>query len=397
MASSLLEQISTRLEDLQQEGLFKAEHVLSSPQHASVKTEEGRELLNFCANNYLGLSNHPELVRAASSALEKYGFGMSSVRFICGTQTVHKQLETRLSEFLGMEETILYSSCFDANAGLFETLLGEEDAVISDSLNHASIIDGIRLCKAQRFRYQNNDLDDLEAKLEEASNARHRMIVTDGVFSMDGIIAKLPGICDLAEKFNALVAVDDSHAVGFMGEKGRGTHEHHQVMNRVDLITGTLGKALGGASGGYTSGKRELIEWLRQRSRPYLFSNTLAPVIAATSLTVLDLIENSPGLRKKLHQNTAYFRKNLEGLGFQIVPGEHPILPVMLGDAKVSQEMASRLFDHGIYAVSFSYPVVPREKARIRLQMSAAHELHHLDRALDAFAKVGRQMKIIPD
>ena len=397
MASSLLEQISTRLEDLQQEGLFKAEHVMSSPQHASVKTEEGRELLNFCANNYLGLSNHPELVRAASSALEKYGFGMSSVRFICGTQTVHKQLETRLSEFLGMEETILYSSCFDANAGLFETLLGEEDAVISDSLNHASIIDGIRLCKAQRFRYQNNDLDDLEAKLEEASNARHRMIVTDGVFSMDGIIAKLPGICDLAEKYNALVAVDDSHAVGFMGEKGRGTHEHHQVMNRVDLITGTLGKALGGASGGYTSGKRELIEWLRQRSRPYLFSNTLAPVIAATSLTVLDLIENSPGLRKKLHQNTAYFRKNLEGLGFQIVPGEHPILPVMLGDAKVSQEMASRLFDHGIYAVSFSYPVVPREKARIRLQMSAAHEQHHLDRALDAFAKVGRQMKIIPD
>lgn len=397
MASSLLEQISTRLEDLQQEGLFKAEHVLSSPQHASVKTEEGRELLNFCANNYLGLSNHPELVRAASSALEKYGFGMSSVRFICGTQTVHKQLETRLSEFLGMEETILYSSCFDANAGLFETLLGEEDAVISDSLNHASIIDGIRLCKAQRFRYQNNDLDDLEAKLEEASNARHRMIVTDGVFSMDGIIAKLPGICDLAEKYNALVAVDDSHAVGFMGEKGRGTHEHHQVMNRVDLITGTLGKALGGASGGYTSGKRELIEWLRQRSRPYLFSNTLAPVIAATSLTVLDLLENSSGLRKKLHQNTAYFRKNLERLGFQIVPGEHPILPVMLGDAKVSQEMASRLFNHGIYAVSFSYPVVPREKARIRLQMSAAHEQHHLDRALDAFAKVGRQMKIIPD
>ena len=397
MVSSLLEQISTRLEDLQQEGLFKAEHVLSSPQHASVKTEDGRELLNFCANNYLGLSNHPELVRAASSALEKYGFGMSSVRFICGTQTVHKQLETRLSEFLGMEETILYSSCFDANAGLFETLLGEEDAVISDSLNHASIIDGIRLCKAQRFRYQNNDLDDLEAKLQEASNARHRMIVTDGVFSMDGIIAKLPGICDLAEKYNALVAVDDSHAVGFMGEKGRGTHEHHQVMNRVDLITGTLGKALGGASGGYTSGKRELIEWLRQRSRPYLFSNTLAPVIAATSLTVLDLIENSPGLRKKLHQNTAYFRKKMEGLGFQIVPGEHPILPVMLGDAKVSQEMASLLFDHGIYAVSFSYPVVPREKARIRLQMSAAHEQHHLDRALDAFAKVGRQMKIIPD
>ena len=396
MTSTLLKQISTQLEDLQQEGFFKTEHVLSSPQQASVKTQENRELLNFCANNYLGLSNHPQLVKEASNALERYGFGMSSVRFICGTQTVHKQLETRLSDFLGMEETILYSSCFDANAGLFETLFGEEDAVISDSLNHASIIDGIRLCKAQRFRYKNNDLFDLEAKLQQASIARHRLIVTDGVFSMDGIIAKLPGICDLAEKFDALVAVDDSHAVGFMGEKGRGTHEHHQVMNRVDLITGTLGKALGGASGGYTSGKRELIEWLRQRSRPYLFSNTLAPVIAATSLTVLDLLENSPELREKLHQNTAYFRKNLEGLGFQIVPGEHPILPVMLGDAKVSQEMASRLFDHGIYAVSFSYPVVPREKARIRLQMSAAHEQHHLDQALDAFAKVGRQMKIIP-
>ena len=396
MTSTLLKQISTQLEDLQQEGFFKTEHVLSSPQQASVKTQENREVLNFCANNYLGLSNHPQLVKEASNALERYGFGMSSVRFICGTQTVHKQLETRLSDFLGMEETILYSSCFDANAGLFETLFGEEDAVISDSLNHASIIDGIRLCKAQRFRYKNNDLVDLEAKLQQASIARHRLIVTDGVFSMDGIIAKLPGICDLAEKFDALVAVDDSHAVGFMGEKGRGTHEHHQVMNRVDLITGTLGKALGGASGGYTSGKRELIEWLRQRSRPYLFSNTLAPVIAATSLTVLDLLENSPELREKLHQNTAYFRKNLEGLGFQIVPGEHPILPVMLGDAKVSQEMASRLFDHGIYAVSFSYPVVPREKARIRLQMSAAHEQHHLDQALDAFAKVGRQMKIIP-
>ena len=396
MTSTLLKQISTQLEDLQQEGFFKTEHVLSSPQQASVKTQENRELLNFCANNYLGLSNHPQLVKEASNALERYGFGMSSVRFICGTQTVHKQLETRLSDFLGMEETILYSSCFDANAGLFETLFGEEDAVISDSLNHASIIDGIRLCKAQRFRYKNNDLFDLEAKLQQASIARHRLIVTDGVFSMDGIIAKLPGICDLAEKFDALVAVDDSHAVGFMGEKGRGTHEHHQVMNRVDLITGTLGKALGGASGGYTSGKRELIEWLRQRSRLYLFSNTLAPVIAATSLTVLDLLENSPELREKLHQNTAYFRKNLEGLGFQIVPGEHPILPVMLGDAKVSQEMASRLFDHGIYAVSFSYPVVPREKARIRLQMSAAHEQHHLDQALDAFAKVGRQMKIIP-
>ena len=396
MTPTLQEQISSQLADLQQEGLFKAERVICSPQHATVKMEEEKELLNFCANNYLGLSNHPELLASATKALETYGFGMSSVRFICGTQTVHKQLEARLSEFLGMEDTILYSSCFDANAGLFETLLGEEDAVISDALNHASIIDGIRLCKAQRFRYQNSNLEDLEAKLKLASKSRHRMIITDGVFSMDGIIAKLPGICDLAEKYHALLAVDDSHAVGFMGEKGRGTHEFHRVMDRVDLITGTLGKALGGASGGYTSGRRELIEWLRQRSRPYLFSNTLAPVIAATSLSVLDLLETNPGLRQKLHQNTTYFLKNLEALGFEIVPGQHPILPVMLGDAKVSQEMASRLFDHGIYAVSFSFPVVPREKARIRLQMSAAHEQEHLDQALTAFARVGREMKIIP-
>ncbi len=396
MTPTLQEQISSQLADLQQEGLFKSERVICSPQHATVKMDERKELLNFCANNYLGLSNHPELLASATKALETYGFGMSSVRFICGTQTVHKQLEARLSEFLGMEDTILYSSCFDANAGLFETLLGEEDAVISDALNHASIIDGIRLCKAQRFRYQNSNLEDLEAKLKLASKSRHRMIITDGVFSMDGIIAKLPGICDLAEKYHALLAVDDSHAVGFMGEKGRGTHEFHRVMDRVDLITGTLGKALGGASGGYTSGRRELIEWLRQRSRPYLFSNTLAPVIAATSLSVLDLLETNPGLRQKLHQNTTYFRKNLEALGFEIVPGQHPILPVMLGDAKVSQEMASRLFDHGIYAVSFSFPVVPREKARIRLQMSAAHEQEHLDQALTAFARVGREMKIIP-
>ena len=396
MTPTLQEQISSQLADLQQEGLFKAERVISSPQHATVKMEKGKELLNFCANNYLGLSNHPELLASATKALETYGFGMSSVRFICGTQTVHKQLEARLSEFLGMEDTILYSSCFDANAGLFETLLGEEDAVISDALNHASIIDGIRLCKAQRFRFQNSDLEDLETKLKLASKSRHRLIVTDGVFSMDGIIARLPGICDLAQKYHALVAVDDSHAVGFMGEKGRGTHEFHRVMDRVDLITGTLGKALGGASGGYTSGRRELIEWLRQRSRPYLFSNTLAPVIAATSLSVLDLLETNPGLRQKLHQNTAYFRKNLEALGFEIVPGQHPILPVMLGDAKVSQKMASRLFDYGIYAVSFSFPVVPREKARIRLQMSAAHEQEHLDQALTAFTTVGREMKIIP-
>ena len=395
MSQLLYQEITKQLEELHGEGLYKNERVLASPQQAAVRVEEGREVLNFCANNYLGLSNHPVLISAAQKAIGKYGFGMSSVRFICGTQTVHKQLESRLSEFLGMEDTILYSSCFDANAGLFETLLGPEDAVISDALNHASIIDGIRLCKARRFRYANSDLADLEAKLKEAAGCRYRLIVTDGVFSMDGIIAELPGICELAERHNSLVAVDDSHAVGFMGAQGRGTHEHHGVMGRIDLITGTLGKALGGASGGYTSGRRELIEWLRQRSRPYLFSNSLAPVIAATSLSVLDLLQTSGDLRERLHANSAYFRKELENLGFETIPGDHPIIPVMLGDAVLSERMASGLLEEDIYAVSFSYPVVPKGKARIRLQMSAAHEREHLDRALQAFAKVGREMGII--
>ena len=391
----LYQEITKQLEELHGEGLYKNERVLDSPQQAAVRVEEGREVLNFCANNYLGLSNHPVLISAAQKAIGKYGFGMSSVRFICGTQTVHKQLESRLSEFLGMEDSILYSSCFDANTGLFETLLGSEDAVISDSLNHASIIDGIRLCKARRFRYANSDLADLEAKLKEAAGCRYRLIVTDGVFSMDGIIAELPGICELAERHNSLVAVDDSHAVGFMGAQGRGTHEHHGVMGRIDLITGTLGKALGGASGGYTSGRRELIEWLRQRSRPYLFSNSLAPVIAATSMKVLDLLQTSGDLRERLHANSAYFRKELENLGFETIPGDHPIIPVMLGDAVLSERMASGLLEEDIYAVSFSYPVVPKGKARIRLQMSAAHEREHLDRALQAFAKVGLEMGII--
>ena len=391
----LYQEITKQLEELHGEGLYKNERVLSSPQQATVRLEEGREVLNFCANNYLGLSNHPDLISAAQEALGEFGFGLSSVRFICGTQTVHKQLESRLSEFLGMEDTILYSSCFDANAGLFETLLDSEDAVISDALNHASIIDGIRLCKARRFRYANSDLADLEVKLKEAGSCRHRLIVTDGVFSMDGIIAELPGICELAERHNTLVAVDDSHAVGFMGAQGRGTHEHHGVMGRIDLITGTLGKALGGASGGYTSGRRELIEWLRQRSRPYLFSNSLAPVIAATSLSVLDLLQTSGDLRERLHANSAYFRRELENLGFETIPGEHPIIPVMLRDAVLSERMASGLLEEDIYVISFSYPVVPKGKARIRLQMSAAHERKHLDRALQAFAKVGREMGII--
>ncbi len=397
MSKQLQSELARQTAELHDTGLYKHERVIQTPQQASVLVDDGREVLNFCANNYLGLANHPRLIETAKQALDEYGYGMSSVRFICGTQTVHKQLENRLSEFLGTEDTILYSSCFDANAGLFETLLGEEDAVISDELNHASIIDGIRLCKARRFRFKNKDLGDLENKLEESKAARHRLIVSDGVFSMDGIIADLSGICDLAERHRALVMVDDSHAVGFMGENGRGTHEYHRVMDRVDLITGTLGKALGGASGGYTSGRHELVEWLRQRSRPYLFSNSLAPVIAATSLAVLDLLQSGNELRCKLHENSRYFRGELENLGFDLVPGEHPIIPVMLADAVLSQRMATGLLDKGIYAVSFSYPVVPRGRARIRLQMSAAHEKSHLDRAIEAFAKVGRELGVIAE
>lgn len=387
--------IADRLDGLRTDGLYKTERVIATPQDGSVRLSDGAQVINLCANNYLGLSDHPELVAAGKAALDRYGYGMSSVRFICGTQAPHKALEARISEFLGMEDTILYSSCFDANTGLFETILGPEDAVVSDALNHASIIDGIRLCKAKRLRYANSDMDDLEAKLREAEGCRHILIATDGVFSMDGYIARLGDICDLAERYGAMVMVDDSHAVGFMGAGGRGTPEHCGVMDRVDLITGTLGKALGGASGGYTSGKREVIDWLRQRSRPYLFSNALAPVIAETSLTVLDLIERDAALRTRLWRNTAHFRERMGALGFEILPGSHPIAPVMLRDPVLAQKMAAKLGEHGVFVAAFSFPVVPKGQDRIRTQMSAAHSLETLDRAIDAFAEVGRTLGVI--
>jgi glycine C-acetyltransferase len=395
MQNSFTNHLAEEIQKLKEAGLYKSERIIVSPQQAKIKISTGDEVINMCANNYLGLANHPELIATAEKAIARYGFGMSSVRFICGTQNIHKELEKRISQFLGFEDTILYSSCFDANGGLFEALLEADDAIISDALNHASIIDGVRLCKAQRFRYNNNDMADLEQKLQEAKNCRYKMIVTDGVFSMDGIIANLAAICDLAKKYNALVVVDDSHAVGFIGEKGRGTHEYRNVMGKVDIITGTLGKALGGASGGYTSGKKEVIDWLRNKSRPYLFSNTLAPAITATSIKVIDLLESNDDLRKKLKTNAAYFRKGLESLGFNLVPGEHPIIPVMLGDAKLAKTMADKLLSEGIYAIGFSFPVVPQGKARIRTQVSAAHEIAHLDKALAAFAKVGRELGII--
>ena len=391
----LINHLTQEIEQLKEAGLYKHERVITSPQNAEISVDSGEHVVNFCANNYLGLSDSPALIAAGQKALEEYGFGMSSVRFICGTQTIHKALEQRLSHFLGMEDTILYSSCFDANGGLFETLLGPEDAIISDSLNHASIIDGVRLCKAKRFRYENNNMQDLEAKLQEAKDARFKIIATDGVFSMDGIIADLKTICDLADKYDAMVMVDDSHSVGFMGKHGRGTHEYCDVMDRVDIITGTLGKALGGASGGYTSGRKEVIDWLRNRSRPYLFSNSLAPMITAVSISVLDMLENSTELRDKVHANSLYFRQGLTDLGFDLTPGEHPIIPVMLGDAKIAAEMSNRLLEKGIYVVGFSYPVVPKGQARIRTQMSAAHTKEHLDLAIAAFADVGKAMKII--
>lgn len=393
--TQILANLSKQLAELKETGLFKAERIITSAQQALIKLADGREVINFCANNYLGLANNPEIIAAAKDAFTHHGFGMASVRFICGTQDLHKELEQHLSHFLGTEDTILYSSCFDANGGLFETILGEEDAVISDALNHASIIDGVRLCKAQRFRYANNDMNDLEQQLKAAKNCRYRLIATDGVFSMDGIIANLQKICDLAEQYDALVMVDDSHAVGFMGAKGRGTPEYCKVMDRIHIITGTLGKALGGASGGYTSGRKEIIAWLRQRSRPYLFSNSLAPMIAAASIKVLELLEGSDHLRKKLHENSAYFRRGLTELGFNIVPGEHPIIPVMLGDAKLASEMADQLLKENIYVIGFSFPVVPKGQARIRTQISAAHERSHLDKALTAFAKVGHNLKVI--
>ncbi len=378
--------LENTINEIRDAGLYKSERVLEGPQDARIDVG-GREVLNMCANNYLGLSDHPAIVEAARKSLDEWGYGLSSVRFICGTQAIHKELERKISEFLGTEDTILYTSCFDANGGLFETLLGEEDAVISDELNHASIIDGVRLCKAQRFRYKNSDMADLEAKLEEARGSRFRMIATDGVFSMDGYIAKLPEICDLAEKHDALVMVDDSHAVGFMGKTGRGTHEHHDVMDRIDVITGTLGKALGGASGGYTSGKKEMIELLRQRSRPYLFSNSVAPPIVAASIAAIDLLTGSTELRDKLMENTSYFRKKIAGIGLEVLPGEHPIVPVMFGEAQPAVNMANALLEKGVYVIPFSFPVVPKGKARIRTQVSAAHSKDDLDFAVEKFAE----------
>jgi len=386
MASSTLQtDLQGRMQELRDQGLYKREHVIDTPQADMVEVEDAGRVLNLCANNYLGLASHPDIVAAAHAALDRWGFGMASVRFICGTQRIHRDLEQRLSGFLGTEDTILYSSCFDANGGLFETLLGPEDAVISDELNHASIIDGIRLCKAQRLRYRNSDMDELEARLQEASGARYRLIATDGVFSMDGYVARLGDICDLADRYDALVMVDDSHAVGFVGEGGRGTHELHGVIDRVDIITGTLGKAMGGASGGYTSARREIVELLRQRSRPYLFSNSIAPPVAGATMTALDLIERSADLRETLRRNTEHFRSRMTELGFDILAGDHPIVPVMVGDAAQAGRIADALIRRGVYAVAFSYPVVPQGKARIRTQMSAAHTIEELDFAVEQF------------
>ncbi|KJF87280.1 glycine C-acetyltransferase [Photobacterium phosphoreum] len=397
MSSAFYKQINQQIEDVKAEGLYKSERIITSAQKAAVSIQSGEEVLNFCANNYLGLANHPELIAAAKAGMDQHGFGMASVRFICGTQDAHKELEQKLSTFLGMEDTILYTSCFDANTGLFETILGAEDAIISDALNHASIIDGVRLCKAMRFRYSNNNMEELEQQLIAAkeAGARHTLIVTDGVFSMDGVVANLPAICDLAEKYGALVMVDDSHAVGFMGANGRGTHEHHNVMDRIDIITGTLGKAMGGASGGYTSGKKEVIEWLRQRSRPYLFSNSVAPAIVAASNRVIDLLAESGDLRDNLWINAAHFRTRMTDAGFTMAGADHAIIPIMLGDAKVAAEFAERALVKGIYVVGFSFPVVPNGKARIRTQMSAAHTREQLDKAIDVFIEVGKEMAII--
>jgi len=396
MSQKFPDYLNTQLAGLRSDGLYKSERVIVSKQAGEIELTTGEKVLNFCANNYLGLANNAELIKTGKRALDRYGYGMASVRFICGTQEEHKQLEEKISNFLNMEDTILYSSCFDANTGLFETLLGPEDAIISDALNHASIIDGIRLCKAKRYRYVNNDMSALETELKKASDARFKLIATDGVFSMDGIIANLSGICDLAEKYGAMVMVDDSHAVGFVGDHGRGSIEYCKVEGRVDIITGTLGKALGGASGGYTCARKEIVDWLRQRSRPYLFSNTLAPVITATSLKVLDLIKNGDTLRDKLASNSRHFRQRMEKLGFTLGGGSHPIIPVMLGDAKLAQEMAVRLLGKGVYVTGFSFPVVPKGQARIRTQMSAVHSKSDIDHAIDAFAKVGRELDVIP-
>jgi glycine C-acetyltransferase len=394
--SPMLDDLADRIAGLHDEGLFKRERVIASPQSAHIELADGTSVMNLCANNYLGLADHPALVEAGHAALDRYGYGMASVRFICGTQTVHRELERGISEFLGTDDTILYSSCFDANGGLFETILDEQDCVISDALNHASIIDGIRLSKAQRLRYANNDMAELEQRLQEAKDARYRLIATDGVFSMDGVIADLASICELADRYDALVMVDDSHAVGFVGPGGRGTPAFHGVADRVDIVTGTLGKAMGGASGGYTSGRREIVEWLRQRSRPYLFSNSLAPVIASTTLRVLDLLHTNPELHEQLERNSQRFRTGMEAAGFTLTGAGHPIIPVMLGDAKLATEMADRLLAERIYVIAFSFPVVPRGQARIRTQMSAAHSDADIDLAVDAFTRVGRAMEVIP-
>jgi glycine C-acetyltransferase len=394
MGSAFRDHLSNELAGLKSAGLYKSERVIASPQSAAIEVA-GRKLLNFCANNYLGLADSDALRDAAKGAIDRYGYGMASVRFICGTQEEHKQLEARISAFLGMEDTILYGSCFDANGGLFETLLSDQDAVISDVLNHASIIDGVRLSKARRFRYANNDMGDLEARLKEAGDARFRLIATDGVFSMDGIIADLRGVCDLAERYDAMVMVDDSHAVGFVGKNGRGSAEHCGVEGRVDIITGTLGKALGGASGGYTSGSKEVIDWLRQRSRPYIFSNTLMPAIAGASITVFDIVEKGGALRDRLYANAARFREQMTKLGFTLAGAGHPIIPVMLGEATLAQQMAEKMLERGIYVIGFSFPVVPKGQARIRTQMSAAHSSDDIDRAVTAFGEVGRELGVI--
>lgn len=389
--------LSKTLEILENEGLFKKERIIASPQAAEITLENGDKLLNFCANNYLGLSDHPEIIKASHETLDKRGYGMSSVRFICGTQDIHKELEAKIAHFLGMEDTILYAACFDANGGVFEPLFTDEDAIISDELNHASIIDGVRLCKAARYRYKNNDMEDLEAQLKLASERKHRfkIIVTDGVFSMDGIVANLKGVCDLAEKYDALVMVDDSHATGFIGKTGKGTHEYCDVMGRVDIITSTLGKALGGAMGGFTSGKKEIIEMLRQRSRPYLFSNSLAPGIVGAAIHVFDLLEANTDLRDKVMENAEYFRTKMKDAGFDIPDGDSAIVPVMLYDAKLSQVMADKLLDEGVYVIGFFFPVVPREKARIRVQLSAAHTKEQLDKTVAGFIKVGKELGVI--
>lgn len=395
MYTTLQPVLAKELEAIKEAGLYKQERVIVTPQGADIKVSTGQEVVNFCANNYLGLSSHPKVIEAAKKAIDTHGYGMSSVRFICGTQDVHKELEAKISTFLGTEDTILYAAAFDANGGVFEPLFGAEDAIISDELNHASIIDGVRLCKAQRFRYKNADMADLEAQLQAASGARHKIIVTDGAFSMDGSVAPLDKICDLADKYQALVMIDESHCTGFIGATGRGTHELFNVIDRVDIITGTLGKALGGASGGFTSGKKEIIDLLRQRSRPYLFSNTLAPAIAGASVAVLDMLSETTALRDKLESNTTYFREKMTAAGFDIKPGFHPIVPVMLYDAKLAQEFASKMLDEGIYVIGFYYPVVPQGKARIRVQISAGHEVAHLHKAIAAFTKVGKELGVI--